>query len=132
MDRFVESFEQTPIIILACLRRHRAPYPLEGASIYPACQNLLLAAADVGLGGTIMLWHEMVEEDLKRVLNMPQEVGIAATIPLGHPVGGHGPLRRKPLQDLVFVDGWGSRAEWVREPAGAPQSKNLTDRGRES
>src|SRR6185437_4793514 len=47
MEQFVQSFEEIPIVILACLQRNRAPQPLEGASIYPACQNLLLAAADV-------------------------------------------------------------------------------------
>ena len=120
MDLFVDSFELIPVIILACLQRHREPQPLEGASIYPACQNLLLAAADIGLGGTIMLWHEMVEDELKQVLGVPEAVGIAATIPIGVPVGKHGPLRRKPLQDLVFVDEWGLHADWVCEPAGAP------------
>ena len=34
----------TPVVVLPCLVRYRDPHPSEGASIYPACQNLLLAA----------------------------------------------------------------------------------------
>ena len=44
MQQFVDRFEQTPVVVLACLQRYRAPTPTEGGSVYPAVQNLLLAA----------------------------------------------------------------------------------------
>ena len=44
MQRYVDRFEQAPVVILPCLLRHRADNPGQGRSIYPACQNLLLAA----------------------------------------------------------------------------------------
>src|SRR3546814_9846107 len=43
MQHFVDTFEATPVVVLPCLVRYRDPHPSEGASIYPACQNLLLA-----------------------------------------------------------------------------------------
>src|SRR5215218_9505919 len=62
MFEFVERFEQTPVVILACLERSR-PGPEEtiGASIYPACQNLLLAARTLGYGGVMTIWHALCE-----------------------------------------------------------------------
>ena len=44
MQHFVDHFEETPVVILACLVRYRKPNYAEGASVYPAVQNLLLAA----------------------------------------------------------------------------------------
>lgn len=118
MERFVDRFEETPVVVLACLVRHRAPTPTEGASVYPACQNLLLAARALGYGGVITLWHALVEDELRGVLGIPDEVGVAATIALGKPEGRHGPVRRAPLADVVFDDRWGTVAPWAEEPEG--------------
>ena len=57
MQHFVDTFESTPVVVLGCLVRYRDPHSTEGASIYPACQNLLLAARALGYGGVMTLWH---------------------------------------------------------------------------
>ncbi|MDQ3106506.1 MAG: nitroreductase family protein, partial [Actinomycetota bacterium] len=107
MQHFVDHFEDIPVVVLPCLERYRAPHPSEGASIYPACQNLLLAARALGYGGVLTMWHTPVEAQLRSVLEIPDEIAIAATIPLGRPVGGgHGPVRRRPLPELVFEESW--------------------------
>lgn len=118
MQHFVDHFEATPVVVLACIRRHRAPNPTEGASVYPACQNLLLAARALGYGGVMTTWHVFVEDDLRALLGIPDEVGLCATIPLGRPVGNHGPVRRRPVQELVYDDGWEQPADWATDPPG--------------
>jgi nitroreductase len=87
-----------------------------GASIYPACQNLLLAARALGYGGTIMMWHALVEAELREVLAIPDEIVLAGTITLGVPEGRHGPVRRRPLGDVVFDGGWDEPAPWAVDP----------------
>jgi len=118
MQRFVDRFEQTPVVALACLVPWRGLDPTVGASVYPACQNLLLAARGLGYGGVLTLWHAVVEDDLKRVLAIPDEVVLAATVALGRPEGRHGPVRRRPVQELVFDDRWERPAPWAVEPDG--------------
>lgn len=118
MDRFVDNFEQIPVVILPCLIRHRAPDPTEGASIYPACQNLLLAARALGYGGVMTMWHLAVETELRALLDIPNTVSLAACMPLGIPEGRHGPVRRRPIRELVFDDAWGNSALWVTDPVG--------------
>ncbi len=118
LRQFVERFEDVPVVVLACLARYRAPHPTEGASVYPACQNLLLAARARGLGGVMTMWHAAVEEELRAVLGIPDGVAIAATLALGHPEGGHGPVRRRPLGELVYEDAWGEPAPWALDPPG--------------
>ena len=118
MQHFVDSFEQTPVVVLACLERYRGPNPYEGASVYPACQNLLLAARALGYGGVMTTWHQLVERELRALLDVPDQVFVAATIPLGRPEGRHGPVRRRPLGELVFDDRWGEPASWAADPPG--------------
>jgi nitroreductase len=116
MQHFVDHFETTPVVVLACMRRHRDPNPTEGASVYPACQNLLLAARALGYGGVLTMWHQYVDAELRDVLGIPADVGISATITLGRPVGHHGPVRRRPVGELVYEDGWGEPATWAVDP----------------
>jgi hypothetical protein len=60
----------------------------------------------------------MVEPELRALLGIPEHVFMAATIALGRPVGQHGPVRRRPLQELVFEDGWGEAPAWAIDPPG--------------
>jgi nitroreductase len=123
MQQFVDEFEKTPVVVLVCLARYRGANPNEGASVYPACQNLLLAARALGYGGVLMSWHLFVLDELREVLGIPEEVFVAATIPLGRPVGHHGPVRRRPLGELVYDDGWEQPAPWAVDPPGTRFTK---------
>lgn len=118
MSEYVEHFERVPVLILPCLVRYRPPSSFEGASIYPACQNILLAARALGLGGVLTGFHAGVEPELRDLLGVPEGVFLAATITIGHPRGGHGPVRRRPMAELVFGEEWGSAPQWAVDPAG--------------
>ena len=106
------------VVVLVCMIRHRDPNPYEGASVYPACQNLLLAARALGYGGALTMWHQGVEQELRRLLYIPDDVALSACITLGRPRGAHGPVRRKPVSETVFDDRWGAPAAWARDPDG--------------
>ena len=118
MEAYVDGFEQSPVLILSCLVRYREPVPTEGASVYPACQNLLLAARALGYGGVLTGWHGTCEAELKELLGISPEVFVAATITLGRPVGAHGRVRRRPMSELVYEDVWGSAPRWAVDPPG--------------
>ena len=80
----------------------------EASSIYPAVQNLLLAARGHGLGATLTIWHLFREADFRRVLGVPDDHGIYALIPVGYPLGRFGPVRRRPAEDVLHWDRWSS------------------------
>ncbi len=119
MQRYVDRFERTPVVVLVCLDRYRKPSPYEGASVYPACQNLLLAARALGYGGALTMWHLGVEAELRDLLAIPDGVALSACITLGVPEGCHGPVKRKPLAELVYDDAWGAPAPWTTSPDGS-------------
>jgi nitroreductase len=118
MQHFVDNLETVPVIVLVCLQRYRDANPYEGASVYPAAQNLLLAARALGYGGALTMWHQAVEPQLRELLSVPHDVALSACITLGRPAGRHGPVRRRPLHDVVFEDQWGTNAGWAHDPAG--------------
>lgn len=123
MQHYTDNFANVPCLILPCMVRYRAPTPMEGASVYPAVQNILLAARALGYGGVITGFQSPVEDQLKPLLGIPEDVFIACTLTLGKPQGGHGPVRRRPIQELVFGDTWDEPAAWAVDPPGTRYTK---------
>lgn len=119
MNHFVDHIAEVPVIVLACFRSEGQRDDISaGASVYPACQNLLLAARALGYGGVMTQWHRPVIDRLEPALGLPDDVSVVNTIPLGRPAGSHGPVRRLPLQELVYEGRYGRPATWARDPAG--------------
>ena len=119
METYVDGLSAVPALILPTLIRHREPTSTEGASVYPAMQNLLLAARGLGYGGVVTMWHAAVEPQLRALLQIPDDVFLAATVTLGKPAGNHGPVRRRPLDHFVY-DGVWARARHGRSTRPAP------------
>jgi nitroreductase len=118
MQHYVDTFESVPVLIFGCFVPYRHTNHVDGASVYPACQNLLLAARAKGYGGVMTIWHFAVEAQLKTLLQIPDEVQLMATITIGRPAGSHGPVRRRPMPELVFGDEWGQAPVWAVDPSG--------------
>jgi nitroreductase len=123
MQHYVDTFESVPALVLACRMPRRVPVLVamsdgDGASIFPACQNLLLAARALGYGGVLTGFHAAVEQELKDLLGIPADTVIDGSITLGRPVGHHGPVRRRPLGELVFGESWGETPAWAVDPPG--------------
>ena len=120
MQHYVDTYESVPVLVLACYRRYRqATASIDGASVYPACQNLLLAARALGYGGVMTGWQFAADAELRTLLQIPEGVELMATITLGRPQGRHGPVRRRPLPELVYGERWGEAPAWAVDPAAA-------------
>ncbi len=110
-----DHFEEVPVIVVACLRGSRPVLSAVGASsyygsIFPAVQNLLLAARAIGLGAaltTLPLWSLRLA---RRTLGLPREITPCALVPLGWPQGHYGPTTRRPIEEITHVDRYGNRA----------------------
>ena len=123
MQHFVDHFEEVPVVVLPCLERYREPNEMESASIYPAVQNLLLAARGLGYGGVFTGFNKLVEDELRTLLEVPDHVFMAGTVTIGRPVGHHGPVRRRPLSELVYAGVWGQSAPWAIDPPGTEHTQ---------
>jgi nitroreductase len=118
-DAFAESLDRVPVLILVCLDRQRLGFssadpaeplpPTAWASIYPAVQNLLLAAHGLGLGAVLTTLHMPHEAEIKTLLSIPAHVHTAALVPVGHPRRKHGPPRRIPASERTHRERWNGR-----------------------
>lgn len=77
------------------------------ASIFPAVQNLLLAATALGLGSALMTLPLAFGSDLSALLALPEEVRPAAVVPLGRPARAMGPPRREPVAAKTHRERYG-------------------------
>ena len=106
---FVGNFESIPAYVLFCVEgRGRPPVLSDGASVYPAVQNFMLAARAHGLGTVTTTWFTYAEDELRRLVGIPDDWLIAALLPVGYPKGTHGPVRRRPVDDFARRDHWDS------------------------
>jgi nitroreductase len=107
----VDGLQNAPALILCCLEGHAQEGGIHQStyygSIYPAIQNLMLAARAKGLGSTMTTMHKAREQDIKDILAIPEDVATIALIPLGYPLGRWGRPKRKPQEAVTFWNVWG-------------------------
>ncbi len=82
---------------------------VRGSSVYPAVQNLLLGARGSGLGGCLTTIHLRYHGEIKALLGIPDSVDIYALVPLGYPRDKFGPLRRRAVEEVTYLDAWGAK-----------------------
>jgi nitroreductase len=75
-----------------------------GASIYPFCWSVLLAAHGRGLGGVLTTFLSRAERDAAALLRLPPDHALVATIVLGFPTHEVTKLRRRPVESFASID----------------------------
>ena len=93
----------TKIAIMDGNQDHRPPV-VGGASIYPFCWSILLAARARGLGGVLTTFLSRAETDAAPLLGLPADHALVATIFLGVPTHQNTKLRRNPVSSFATVD----------------------------
>ena len=116
-NEFAQRLHEVPVFIIPCIIHDGSPpsNPAfgRGSFIFPAVQNILLAARGLGLGSILTGRHTRFDKEVKEILGIPDNVDTAALLPIGYIADGHGygPTRRHPLKEVVFTDRWGNNWE---------------------
>ncbi|MGH7960203.1 MAG: nitroreductase family protein [Candidatus Binatia bacterium] len=113
-----EHLHEVPVILLACALKEYPPlaggrHPRMSTatmhgSIYLAVQNILLACRALGVGSVLTTLHCFFEDELKQKLGIPDNMEIAALLPMGYPQGKFGPTTRRPVEEVMRWDRWGN------------------------
>jgi nitroreductase len=121
----IDHMGDAPVLLVASLRQTAPTGPpptlppeagaglknmvrMSGSSIYPAVQNIILACRAFGLGTVLTTIHVFYEEELKAILGMPPEVQTYALLPIGYPQGKFGPIKRRPVTEVAYLDSYGN------------------------
>lgn len=106
----VETFGTCPVLILVC---GKAIYPYSAprkafvwSAVYPAAQNLIVAARALGLGTVFTTFQGVAEPVIRNELDIPADVFIGCMIPMGWPDAKFGPVNRVPIEQTIHRDGW--------------------------
>jgi nitroreductase len=91
------GFATAPVWIVVAADLDRTLDVTVQSSIYPAVQNLLLAATALGLGSALTTIATLAEE-LSTLLGLPTNVQPVAVVPLGYPARPLGPPKREPFE----------------------------------
>jgi nitroreductase len=109
-ENLIATLGRAPVIVFVCGGVVYPPgAPREAftwSAVYPAAQNLLVAARALGLGTVFTTMHMTAEPTVREVLGIPDHIRIGAMIPIGWPDRPFGPLTRRPVADFVHHDGW--------------------------
>jgi len=101
---------EIPALIVACMQ-FAAPVTGDsigrgGGSIWPAIQNLLLAARALGLGAAPTTLALSSPRAVREILELPDTMAAACLIPVGYPSGKFGPVTRLPVAETMRWDRW--------------------------
>lgn len=99
------------LIIVAGDGRDGGNPALLASSVFPAVQNLLLAASALGYGTTMTTLAAQAPGELATILGLPAKVLPLAAIPLGRPSRALGPPRRRPVVEIAHRNRFGTPFE---------------------
>lgn len=109
-SHLIRTLKTCPAIILVC---GKTVYPYQApresfvwSALYPAAQNLIVAARALGLGTVFTTFQGAAESVIRESLAIPEDVHIGCMIPIGWPDRKFGPLNRAGYDQVVHIDGW--------------------------
>jgi len=89
------------------------------SSVYPATQNLLLAAAALGYGSSMTTLAAQAPDALAALVGLPAGVRPFAVVPVGRPATPLGPPRRRPIAEVAYRETYGTPLSGLRDGPGA-------------
>ena len=109
-QHLAENFARVPAWILGCGRKSYPPQdPQEVfmyASVYPAAQNLIVAARAMGIGTAFTTFHLMAEHTIRELIGIPEDVRLCVSIAAGYPERQFKKVNRRPVKDVMHLNRW--------------------------
>jgi nitroreductase len=101
--RMQDEYEERPD---GTLRPRNTPPSGRGSSVFPACQNMMLAAYACGISSLFTTFFGLVEGDVKDLLHVPPRMFLEACVFLGYGAEPLGKSKRRPLREVAHDNDW--------------------------
>lgn len=79
-----------------------------GSSLFPACQNMMLAARALGVASLFTTFFGLKDKEIKALLGVPPRLFMESAVFLGYGEEKLGSARRKPLEEIAHADHFGT------------------------
>jgi nitroreductase len=97
-----------PVLILVAADTSLVPRGALASSVFPAVQNLLLAAAALDYGSALTTLAAIARADLQAIVALPEHIEPVAVVPIGRPARALGPSRRALATEKTHRDRFGT------------------------
>jgi nitroreductase len=111
----LEHIHEVPLLVIPCLEGRipeGAPHGMAASmygSIYPAMWSFQLALRSRGLGSALTTIHLFFENDVAKILDIPDDVMQMALLPVAYTKGSEFKLANRPgPETITHWDRWGS------------------------
>jgi nitroreductase len=109
-ENLATNFARVPAWILGCARKIYPPHDPQDvfmySTIYPAAQNLVVAARSMNIGTAFTTFHGVAEPLIRELLHIPDDVYLCVFIAVGYPERHFGKVRRKPVSEVLHWNDW--------------------------
>ena len=116
-DEFARTFDRVPVHLVICVEIAALaivdssldrPSIVGGASVYPFVQNILLGLRSEGLGAAFTTLLAPAEEEVRKLLGLPDGIALAGHISVGHRADPWpARLSRRPVSEFTFAERYG-------------------------
>ena len=104
-EHLAKQFARVPAWIVVMSRMVYPPQaPHESfmhSTVYPAAQNLIVAARSLGIGTCFTTFPANAEPEIRTLCNVPDDLHMFVYIAVGYPARDFSPVRRKPVGDVL-------------------------------
>ena len=108
LDAATEAgFGAAPVVVVVAGDTGRCRRATLASSIFPAVQNLLLAAGALGYGTALTTLTTYAADDVRRIVELPEGIDPVAVVPIGVPARPLGLSRRAPVEAHTHLDRYG-------------------------
>lgn len=103
------GFAAAPLVIVVCVNNELVAETFAESSIYPAVQNILLAANALGYGSCLTTALTTFGVDrVRERLKLPDNVSPMAAVYIGRPATTLGAPRRRPAASVTYREQFGT------------------------
>lgn len=104
-EHLATNFAKVPAWILGCGRKIYPPQAPSDvflySTVYPAAQNLIVAARSLNIGACFTTFHMTAEPVIRKVCRVPEDVHLCVFVAIGYPERRFMPVQRKPLESVL-------------------------------
>ncbi len=104
-EHLAKNFAKVPVWILGACRKLYPPQAPEDvfmySTIYPAGQNLIVAARSMNIGTCFTTFHRAAEPLIRKLCHVPDDVHLCLFVAVGYPQRNFMPVKRKPIEEVL-------------------------------
>lgn len=104
-EHLTRNFAKVPAWVVCMARKVYPPHdPQESfmhSTIYPAAQNMIVAARSMGIGTCFTTFPGLAEPEIRTLCNVPDDLHLFVFVAVGYPEREFKPVKRKPLDEVL-------------------------------